>query len=69
MGRHDERDKALRILELEGWTICKPNAKGYIKVLCPCPGKHMAWFHATPSNPNHYSQKLGYLLSKCANHQ
>lgn len=68
MGKNDERDNALRVLELEQWTIGEPNKKGYIPVRCSCPGKHMAWFHATPSNPNYYRQKLGWLLSKCANH-
>lgn len=67
MGKNDERDNALRVLELEGWSIEGPNKKGYIRVKCSCGGGHMAWFHSTPSNPNYYRQKLGHLLSKCAN--
>lgn len=48
-----------------GWKIAtKEGGNGYLHAKCGC-GKHQFWLHKTPSNPNHYREKVQYIHRKC----
>jgi hypothetical protein len=48
-----------------GWTVHHENAKGYLQMRCGC-GRHLVWLHKTPSNPNHFREKVAYMIRVCS---
>jgi len=60
--RHPKKDleAILRLCEAAGWRVEKPS-RGYFKVKCGCPDKHMRTVHLTPSDPNYGKNLLGWL--------
>ncbi|MFV2196517.1 hypothetical protein [Nocardiopsis sp. LOL_012] len=55
--KHPKKDgqDALEEFHRLGWRIGDPPK--YYQVKCPC-GWHMTHVHISPSNPNHYRQRL-----------
>jgi hypothetical protein len=37
------------------------NAKGYLQMRCGC-GRHLVWLHKAPSSPNHFREKVAYMI-------
>ncbi len=48
-----------------GWRAEGPNSKGYFKLKCPCPGKHLTMVHKTPSNPNYWKERKQFIERSC----
>jgi hypothetical protein len=51
--RHQDKEleRVLRRVEDNGWRV--ERGKGYFRLLCPCPEKHMRSVSLTPSDPNY----------------
>jgi hypothetical protein len=57
--QHQQLEALLADAEARGWRVDRD--KGYPKILCPCPEKHMATVHLTPSNPYYFRNRRKYL--------
>ncbi len=64
--RHPQKEgrDAIKALKAIGWTV-DSDTKGYFKLRCPC-GKHLAWLHLTPSNPNYFRERVSHCKSECS---
>jgi hypothetical protein len=60
-----ERRWAIDQVAEHGWTVHHENAKGYLQMRCGC-GRHLVWLHKTPSNPNHFREKVAYMIRVCS---
>jgi hypothetical protein len=54
-----ELEAILKAAEERGWRVKK--GKGYYKMLCPCPRKHLKTVHLSPSDPNYERNLIGWL--------
>lgn len=68
VGRDDELQRAISLVEEHGWSVAGVARRGYVKVRCGC-GVHTGWFHKTPSNPKHYREKANFLIRQCSTQQ
>lgn len=60
-----ERAKAVEVLAQHGWVVARTTKRGYLIMRCAC-GDHYGTLHKTPSNPNHFKQRSGYMISQCS---
>lgn len=58
-----ELEAILRQAEEKGWRVEK--GKGYYKMKCPCPLKHLKSCRLTPSNANYARRLLEELGRMC----
>jgi hypothetical protein len=52
-------DAVLKEARNRRWRV--ERGKGYYKMWCPCPDKHMKTVHLTPSSPNYVRNLVGQL--------
>ena len=64
-GQRAEREAAVKEVAEHGWRFVKENANGYYVMHCYC-GKHYTNLHKTPSNPDHFKQRVGYMIRLCS---
>lgn len=55
-----ERDAAVEQATAHGWTVARETKRGYLILRCSC-GKHQETLHKTPSNPNHFRNKVARM--------
>lgn len=59
-----EGEEALREVEAHDWRADKrKTGKGYFRLRCPC-GDHITRLHLSPSNPNHYKERLEWCRNR-----
>jgi hypothetical protein len=63
-GQDAERESTVAAAAAIGWTIRRETKRGYLVMHCGC-GEHQEILHKTPSNPNHFTNKLRRITSTC----
>lgn len=58
------REATVRAAEAIGWWVARVTDRGYLVMRCSC-GEHQETLHKTPSNPNHFDQKLARMTRTC----
>lgn len=48
-----------------GWRVAKESASGYYAMYCYC-GQHHTNLHKTPSNPDHFKERVRYMIRLCS---
>ncbi len=64
-GQRDEREAAVEEVAAHGWRLAKESASGYYAMYCYC-GDHHTNLHKTPSNPDHFKQRVRYMIRLCS---
>jgi hypothetical protein len=64
-GNESDRDAAVREVAPHGWTVARETKRGYLIMRCSC-GLHQETLHKSPSNPNHFRQKVARMVSLCS---
>ncbi|HVV37975.1 MAG TPA: hypothetical protein VHC63_15300 [Acidimicrobiales bacterium] len=59
-----EREDGFANMREMGWVIARTTKKGYTIFHCPC-GDHSITFSKTPSNPNHYRERVNHASVIC----
>jgi hypothetical protein len=59
------RDAAVAEVATHGWTVARETKRGYLIMRRAC-GKHQETLHKTPSNPNHFRNKVARMVSECS---
>ena len=58
-----EGEEALRAIEAMGWSVTR--GRRYFQLRCSCGKGHLTHFHLSPSNPNHFQEKVRYCRRVC----
>lgn len=58
-----EGEEALGTVEAMGWDAVFTGK--YYRLRCRCGGLHQTYLHISPSNPNHFKEKVGYCRRVC----
>jgi hypothetical protein len=64
-GQRAERDAAAKEVASHGWSVARETAKGYYIMRCAC-GRHQTTMHKTPSAPDHFRNKVAWMISQCS---
>jgi hypothetical protein len=64
-GQRAERDAAVEEVAKHGWRVAKESASGYYAMYCYC-GIHHTNLHKTPSNPDHFRERVRYMIRLCS---
>jgi hypothetical protein len=64
-GQRAEREAAVKEVAEHGWRKVKESASGYYVMHCYC-GKHYTNLHKTPSNPDHFKERVRYMIRLCS---
>lgn len=48
-----------------GWNVARETDKGYYVMRCSC-GLHQTTMHKTPSLPDHFRNKVAYMIRTCS---
>jgi hypothetical protein len=59
------RDAAVEEVAPHGWKVARETKRGYLIMRCSC-GNHQETLHKTPSNPNHFRNKVARMISECS---
>jgi hypothetical protein len=60
-----ERDAAVEEVAPHGWKVARETKRGYLIMRCSC-GKHQETLHKTPSDPNHFRNKVAHMVRECS---
>jgi hypothetical protein len=64
-GQRAEREAAVEEVAEHGWRVAKESASGYYAMYCYC-GQHHTNLHKTPSNPDHFKERVRYMIRLCS---
>lgn len=64
-GQRAEREAAVSEVAEHGWRVAKESASGYYAMYCYC-GTHHTNLHKTPSNPDHFRERVRYMIRLCS---
>jgi hypothetical protein len=64
-GQRAEREAAVKEVAKHGWRFVKENANGYYVMHCYC-GQHYTNLHKTPSNLDHFKERVRYMIRLCS---
>jgi hypothetical protein len=64
-GQQAERENAVREVAAHWWTVARETSRGYYVMHCSC-GGHQTTVHKTPRLPNHFRQKVAWMISQCS---
>ena len=64
-GQRAEREAAVEEVAEHGWRVAKESASGYYAMYCYC-GKHLTNLHKTPSNPDHFKERVRHMIRLCS---
>ncbi len=64
-GQRAEREAAVEEVAEHGWRVAKKSASGYYAMYCYC-GDHHTNLHKTPSNPDHFKERVRYMIRLCS---
>jgi hypothetical protein len=67
-GHAAEREAAVKEVATHGWYVARETTRGYYIMRCSC-GRHQTTVHKTPSLPNHFQQKVAWMIRQCSTQQ